>query len=427
MKQLDFFKIFSKKMQDAPPLPDFSGEDWQSLQSRLDAHERKRWRVLPLGWLAGLTGLLLVSNLSWLWLWQKTGDEVSGLHTQLLQCGNTRRTERDTIYEKHIVYQYDTIFKTVVLTRSEPIAQGRSAAAKEAGGLPFLSQGVSGEISKQSQQQGQNASTRQPNAVGADSASAQTLSSIFTENTTSLLAPDLLPCLEMPLFPVDLRLPIMPPYDDIMMPAKQGATAFPLIPRSFVLGLGIGEPTPEADKLQSDGGLMVALTGEIGFSDHLSMVLEGSVGRVRFKGFAEDAALGLPALTPPSDDYQLRYFETNFEAKPFGQLGIGMRWTPWTKGRLNPWLGAGWTMQWNPSYDLEVVYTHLPTGTEVSEEVTVPTTAKPLNYLGVNFGLSYRLMNKWHLQLGFNYDFKTSNQAAIGGWWNWRGGVTYRS
>ena len=63
MKQPDFFRLFSKKMNAATPPPDFSGDDWQALQTRLDAHDRKRWRVLPLGWLGGLTGLLLLSNI----------------------------------------------------------------------------------------------------------------------------------------------------------------------------------------------------------------------------------------------------------------------------------------------------------------------------------------------------------------------------
>lgn len=106
-------------MQSATPPTDFSGSDWQALQGRLDAHDRKRNRVLPLGWLAGLTGLLLLSNLGWFLLWQKMDDDVATLRAELPQNRSDAVVIHYTVYKQLVVYQYDTIYRTVVMKRVE--------------------------------------------------------------------------------------------------------------------------------------------------------------------------------------------------------------------------------------------------------------------------------------------------------------------
>ena len=62
MEDSEFDKLYADKMRQAGA-PDFSDEDWERLQPRLDAADRKRWRTIPLWWLGGLSGLLLLSNL----------------------------------------------------------------------------------------------------------------------------------------------------------------------------------------------------------------------------------------------------------------------------------------------------------------------------------------------------------------------------
>lgn len=427
MKQPDFFRLFAEKMQSTTPPPDFSGNDWQALQGRLDAHDRKRDRILPLGWLYGLTAVLLLSNLGWYLLWQKTGTDMAALRTEFAQKTSEMVVLHDTIYKQLVVYQYDTIYQTVVLKRADQLVLTPSAASQQAGSAPFFDQKTTNASTSKAIQQHQNTMAEQgSNTTETGTDGVQNLPGIPTESPSTAFTPELLPGLALQPFNFEPHRPILPPVDDQMTPTKQEATAFALIPQSFALGLEAGGLTPIAKGLASSSGAMYAFSGEVGFSDHLSMVVVGSIGRLKFKGYVEDPTLGLPALQPPSDDYELKYFETHDGFKPVTQLGLGMRWHLMPNSKLNPWLGTGWTSQWNPSYELEVEYTHLPTGMEVSNDLDVPAATAPLSYLGFNLGLRYRLMEKWHLQTGFNYDFKLGNQPGIERWWSWKGGVMYR-
>lgn len=430
MKQPDFFRLFAEKMQSATPPPDFSGGDWQALQGRLDAHDRKRNRVLPLGWLFGLTGLLLLSNLGWFLLWQKTEDDVATLRAELPQKMDDVVVLHDTVYKQLVVYQYDTIYRTVVVKRVEQGILTQTRASQNGANTAFSTKNNTAQPTATNGQAGQipNGFATRDQAAATTAATEKLASGLpfLNETTGQMTTPNELPGLEIEPFTWSARLSILPPADDQMTPAKQGATAFPLIPQSFILGIGVGGLKPVSKNLASTEGISASVSGEIGFSKQLAMKIEGGLGALKFKGYVKDPSLGLPAFQPPGDDYDLKYFETHDDSKRVLQLGIGMRWYFQPDSKLNPWLGAGWTAQWNPSYELELEYTHLPTGMETSDEIEVPALQKPLSYAGFNFGLRYFLAEKWQLQLGGFYDFKASKQQGIPRWWGWRLGVAHR-
>ncbi|MCC6723334.1 MAG: hypothetical protein IT258_02400 [Saprospiraceae bacterium] len=430
MKQPDFFRLFAEKMQSATPPPDISGGDWQALQGRLDAHDRKRNRVLPLGWLFGLTGLLLLSNLGWFLLWQKTDDDVAALRSELPQKASDAVVLHDTVYKQLVVYQYDTIYRTVVVKRVEQGILAQTMASQNGTNPAFSTTNSTAQPTATSGQARQtpNGFATQDQATATSAATEKLANGLpfLNETIGQMATPNELPGLEIGLFPWSARLPILPPADDQMTPVKQGATAFPLIPQSFTLGIGAGGLNPVSKSLASTEGMSASVSAEIGFSKQLAMNLEGSLGRLKFRGYVEDPSLGLPGLVPPGDDYDLKYFETHDDSKQVLQLGIGMRWYFRPDRKLNPWLGAGWTAQWNPSYELELEYTHLSTGMETSDELVVPALQKPLSYAGFNLGLRYRFAEKWQLKLGGYYDFKASKQQGIPRWWGWQIGVAHR-
>ncbi|MBK9017724.1 MAG: hypothetical protein IPM82_28810 [Saprospiraceae bacterium] len=441
MKQPDFFRLFSEKMQGATPPPDFSGDDWSALQTRLDAHDQKRWRVLPLGWLAGLTGLLLLSNLGWFLLWQKTGDDVAKLRSELPVTKAEAVTLRDTVYEKLVVYQYDTIYRTVVVRQMRAGNLAETTSSKNTSGTNYSTRKTSGEDTASLSGESGEHPNLPPSNASADNISriskeglpktgnpfSQNKLDSFAENALAHLLPERLPNGVIHPFPLTRRLPRLSQANDlIMLPVKQKTTAFPLIPQSFTLGIGVGGLVPKQASIASSSSVAASLSGEIGFSDQLALTLDGSFAALQFRGYVQDPGLGLPPFQSPGDDYVLKYFETHDEAKSILQLAVGMRWYFFSKSKLNPWLGAGWTAQWNPAYELEVEYTHSQTGVEKSRETSVPAMQKPLNYAGFNLGIRYRLATHWHLQAGSSWDFKVGSQSGIGRWWGWRAGASYQ-
>ncbi len=449
MKQPDFFRLFSEKMKAATPPPDFSGDDWQALQTRLDAHDRKRWRVLPLGWLGALTGLLLLSNLGWFSLWQKTDNKVAALRSEQLSEPQKSIMMRDTVFEKTVVYEYDTIYRTVIVNRMETSRVGQNLASQnEPNGTFFTQKTTSGgtdtPTSPASNPTGQNGQVQPPNQIntnttaGADAApgsSTEASSPILPKENDLFIggnnkrqpAPDALPSLEMRALHYLLRQPVLWKKEDFaIVPAKENKTSFPLIPRSFAIGIGAGTLLPRQSSITSSSEKAAIFSAEIGFSDHLALTLDGTYAAFKFRGYVEDRGLGLPVFVPPVGEYDLRYFETHDEAKSILQLSVGMRWYFMLKSKLNPWLGAGWSVQWNPGYELEVEYTERGTGIEKSREVGVPSSQSPLNYTGFNLGLRYQLTEHWQLQTGSFWDFKADSQPGIGRWWGWRAGVGFR-
>lgn len=442
MKQPGFFRLFSEKMNAASPPPDFSGDDWQALQTRLDAHDRKRWRMLPIGWLAGLTGLLLLSNLGWLLLWQKTGDEVAALRSEQSAAKLESVTVRDTVFEKTVVYQYDTIYRTVIVNRRETGRFAQSMASQNRLDAPFFAKKTTPKDAEKAASPLQNGQTQPPNqantntsAGAAPSNSTEAVNPFLSKesnmvlgvNSRQLQIPDAVPSLALCPLQYQFHLPILPQEEDFtVVPVKENKTAFPLIPRSFGLGIGAGSLAPRQGSISSSSEKAATLSAEIGFSDHLSLTLDGMYAAFKFRGYQEDPGLGLPAFVPPVGEYDLKYFETHDESKKVMQLSLGMRWYFLVKNKLSPWLGAGWTAQWNPAYGLEVEFTERGSGIEKSGEMSVPALQKPLNYAGFNLGLRYQLAQHWQLQAGSFWDFKADSQPGIGRWWGWRAGVGFR-
>ncbi len=113
MDDFDFDKLFADKMRGAGA-PDLSDEDWEQLTPRLDAVERRRWRVLPVWWLGALSALLLGSNIGWWWMWQQSEKRSDSMQSEWQQIRHESVAMRDTTWSKVLVYQYDTVYRTVV-------------------------------------------------------------------------------------------------------------------------------------------------------------------------------------------------------------------------------------------------------------------------------------------------------------------------
>ncbi len=111
MEDFDFDQLYADKMRRAAA-PDFSDEDWERLFPRLDAQQRRRWRVLPLWWLGVLSGLLLCASIGGWWMWRQAALRTDALRTEWQQVRRERVTLHYTIWTKVVVYQYDTVYQS---------------------------------------------------------------------------------------------------------------------------------------------------------------------------------------------------------------------------------------------------------------------------------------------------------------------------
>lgn len=199
-----------------------------------------------------------------------------------------------------------------------------------------------------------------------------------------------------------------------------------LIPRKIRLGMGAGVMFPSAKGFERRGGWSTSVLGEFAFSDRLALAVEGGYSALTFRGVLYDETLGLPPLAPPSDDYDLKYFETHDGFKPVLHLSVGMRY--WWRGhrRLSPFLGVGYVAQWHPGFQLEMEYVNRVSGLEQSASYAVPAAPKPVSLLDVNIGLRRRFSKNWNWQTGLSHQFKLdAAQAGIPRFWMIRSAMLY--
>lgn len=397
MDNFDFDQLYSDKMNRAKA-PDFSFEDWEQLSARLDSLQQRKQRRFPLLLLFLLSTLLLCSNVAWWWKWRQAANPtIYRLSTP--QATDQKTVElSDTIWNKVVVNQYDTIYHTIIL-KSLPTdfaLENRLAAP----------QGPSKEI--YSNPGNLKASGDQGTQNSKDSNGGSDIS-IAGRQSAGRSAASLLPVKKI-LMKIPAWLIDMPEYGDMHFEKKHKIKPLLPIPRDIRLGLGGGLVVPAAKNLALASGFSTRLSGEIAFSESLAFTLDGEFIGVKFKGTADTEDLGLPGLNPPGDDYVVKYFEPHDQYQPILQLNAGMRYWFHAEKKLSPYLGVGYAAQWYLPFELEVEYINPGTGMEMSNEIEVPSLATPVSLLGINGGLRLRLSEQWLWQTGGEFQFKINSQ-----------------
>jgi hypothetical protein len=121
MSDFDFLKEFGKNLDKEQP-HDFADADWTDMDSRLDAQssaekKRQHWRTWTLP-LAAALGFLTMSYALWENMLQsaKMHTEIEQLKVTL-EAKNSTILQRDTVVQTVNIVKYDTVYRTVVLTR----------------------------------------------------------------------------------------------------------------------------------------------------------------------------------------------------------------------------------------------------------------------------------------------------------------------
>lgn len=423
MDDSEFDKLYADKIR-RTGAPDFSDEDWERLTPALDARERRRWRVLPLWWLGALSALLLCSNLGWWYMWQQSEKRSEALQNEWRQIRQQATAQRDTSWSKVVVYQYDTVYKTVVY---RSFSQGVSADNKVTSGP---------EKETLVDHQGRYVSDRSPQVDGPINQAVSGLDEPQTElknigqnqsNIWTRRNLDILPAktsfLKSPERPIKL-----PDNDLVFVPLikSHAPRQALLIPKKIRLGAGAGLVLPSAPDLYNSIGFSTTIHAELAFSDQLALTLEGGYAGIPFTGKVYNESLGLPPLNSPGDDYVLRHFETEEGLKPILQLSAGLRYWFQTTHKLSPYLGFAYAAQWHPAFELKLEYTNSVNGTEKELTKEIASRSAAVSLLDIQAGVRYRFLRQLYWQSGASYQFKIDpNQPGIPRFWGVKTAVLY--
>jgi hypothetical protein len=424
----EFYRRFSDKISRATIDDSNSGADWHALSGRLDSWQRRKWRLVPLWWLGSLTSLLVLCSIGGWWLWYQEHKELAALKTEWQNHVARQKSAvlHDTVWEKHVVYQYDTIFRNVIVRYIQPeytINAGAFAMPEQ-----FPRTGYTQETES-------DGFARQPGMPGSETAPAITSTPTTPNNATAGLNPtdpirrsEPFEPLPLPLITPGQRRPDMPQITDLkwLFPPARRAPSPGFRPRDFRLSMWGGMFRPHSDILDRSKGSAWSVDGEIGFTDHLSLAVEATYTRLDFEATEQPGSIGLPHFPPPGDDYVFKYAETHGNTKPVIAIMTGMRYQFAGSKKLYPWLGLGYAAHFQPAYDLEVEFFNQATGMESSSNEHIPANSKAVSYLDARLGIRYELSQQWSLVTFGFYEKKLNNGPGIPAYSGLRGGITYR-
>ena len=427
MEDSEFDKLYADKMRQAGA-PDFSDEDWERLQPRLDAADRKRWRTIPLWWLGALSGLLLLSNLFWWWMWHQGNSNTSDQgHIEK----HTTTSIRDTVWDNKVIVRYDTVYRTIRYQLSESLSQSQTTTSKAPDNSTAGISAVDPTADKRSQADtntSENSSeSASPTPLGNDpNANTDVKGQETTVQNAWEQALDQLPVIPDPI-PAPTYEPDFLTFDVPPVVKKPARKPLVLKPRQVRVGPELGLLIPKSPYLSSGAGFFTGLSGELAFSENLAMTFSGTYGFIGFKGREYHESLGLPPFKPKGvDTFSIRYYETEEHLKPTLQFALGFRYWIAAQRKLSPYIGLGYAMQWQLPYELKVEYIDEVQGNKRESSVHVPFDRSPLPMLDLGIGIRYKIGQHWRLQTGLGLQYELDpERRGIPYYWSWRNGVLY--
>ena len=371
----DLFKQFRANIEQRPE-PAFEAQDWQDLQKRLDSQGKKRLAGFAWWWLA-LPFLLLLLGLNGAFFYalQQSNRKIALLENQ-----------RDTIYKTQVIYQTDTIYKTITIRE----VVGEYQTLRVAQAPPIFSKqkliengGMNTDSVFHSNLPSTNAPEK-PNSIGQ-------LEWIHAEKINTF-SPN----------PLLIPVPILKVNELIAKKPKKTLAQhlYPMLPKGFHLGINGGTVFPFSPEAHSVAGFLVGAQGLIEFSPNLQLWAEAAYQNTRFETNRMDAALGVPLVEPPADNF---IFSTADVPQPSLQFSLGMQYFLNTKTKLQPFIGGGIGAASLLPYEIIYEFRNEALGIEWSFEKAMPRSETLTNFWVARAGLDYKISKHLHGQFMSSY------------------------
>lgn len=171
-------------------------------------------------------------------------------------------------------------------------------------------------------------------------------------------------------------------------------------PKAFRLGLTGGWAYPFSEGLKSQGGFSAGAEAAVEFSPNLR--LWGSA-TYHWVGLVTDRMgddIGIPTVTPPSDDFVFLEAEA---PQPSWEYGIGLQYSFNFSRQFKPFFGVGWGAVSLLPYEIVYDFENQALGVEWSLEKAVNRREFLTNLLLLRAGFESEFSPKWHWQLRASY------------------------
>lgn len=387
----DFFKQLKDNLENRAE-PASEERDWQDLQKRLDQHEKKRPAGFAWWWWLALPLLLLLLGLNGAFFWElrKANQKIYTLEIQ-----------SDTIYKTQVIYQRDTIYKTrviretVIAYRTIDLTSTTAYFGTKNGGLKTTDKEKKNAIILKditSESNGLNSITT-PN-VTSQSLDYSNYKGI-AENKMLLTDFDKIRKLDYDSLTIPSR--DLPKMSDEPVVKKSKKTLpqhlYTLRPKAFQLGIHGGGTFPFSKEVKPIAGYSAGLQGIIEFSPSLQLWADATYVKTSFETDRIDATIGVPLVEPPSDDFTFLLAEV---PQPSLQFSVGMQSFFNTKGKIQPFIGAGIGAVSLLPHEIIYEFKDQTLGIEWSIDKGVPRSETLANFWMARAGLAYKISE--HLQ-----------------------------
>ncbi|GEM_PF-909160 len=386
----EFFKQFKDNLENrAEPVPE--EHDWRDMEKRLDQHGKKRPAGFAWWWLAlPLLLLLLGLNGAFFWELRKANQKIYTLEIQ-----------KDTIYKTQVIYQTDTIYKTRVIR--ETVVEysvidltGTTAYFRtKNGGLKTTDK----EKNNATILKNITSESNGLNSITTPNITFQPLDSSnykgIPENKMLLTDFDKIKKLDYDSLAIPSR--DLPKMSDEFVVKKAKKTLpqhlYSMRPKAFQLGIHGGGAFPFSDKVAPIVGYSAGLQGIIEFSPSLQLWADATYVKTSFETDRMDATIGVPLVEPPSDDFTFLLAEV---PQPSLQFSLGMQSFLNTKGKVQPFIGAGIGAVSLLPHEIIYEFRDQTLGIEWSIDKAVPRGETLTNFWMARAGLAYKISE--HLQ-----------------------------
>jgi hypothetical protein len=392
MAERTFFKIFEEKMAMLRPSEAHKDQDWDLLQSRLDAvlpsQKDKRRFLLPL-----LLFALLGSNLAW---WMSVRDAAATPPQVTPQAALPTASDKVTQPVAPVLQKivHDTVWRTVYVQKTDGM-KGPSSTDKQ----PAVSKSASPREAKAilSIQRSSNSNVfpvettiekgEEPEQIVVASTARRGLQPLdaMSKPTQQVSVPSLRP-----------KAPI---HHIFTTPAVE-----PVIRHSrFSVGTYGGLLRAVSDGLSKQNGNVYGIRGRMALTRHIGLTASYSVGNLQYTAAVQEAILGNPVVPmPTSPEYKM--VDMYVREQRLQHLNLGLQYDFFTQFHgIKPFVGLYWNNQVLSPYSVTCDIKYLPTQKVEAMNYDVTGHIRTGNNLGLRTGFEFPLSSRLALGVEASY------------------------
>jgi hypothetical protein len=445
MSEFDFLKEFGKNLDREQP-HDYSDADWKSIESSLDAQDLAQKRDHGfMAWglpLAVLVGFLLLGGALW-----KSNQKTALLQEDLLRLqavialkSTTITTKVTSIDSIITVMKYDTIYRTIVMTREirdKKILSSNTSVVNQTNVSNNFLEKMENEvvfhektpINEEKEVKNANLAIKEPaNNIAFEEHKANAEKNEMTPNQTTFwpvnqqnnenknnyetpkavsnrsnlvknISIAMLPI--RPLKPIkynqivkihDLGLvmqvePLKHRQEDLIKRIKPAKNA--------EIGLRTGAIFPYNENAKSHPGLNIGINSGFKLGKHLRLIVGADVGQVDFSLHTNDLTqIPIPIPSPPTPDDVLKSVQVE---QPILDFSLGLRYDFRLNKTIRPYFSTTWLIQSTFEQGLKYEYFNPITEDESSIRRSGNDHYSYANGLQIGSGLDWHFRKHWSL------------------------------